>query len=290
MVPDTLCRQEIYRNLSASLAPEQIYVFDEIDSTNTYAKRCVASAGVLRDETGALTSEGRKLHCSAYIADTQTAGRGRMGRSFFSPKGSGLYLSLVYCPENGVQYPARWTAVAAVAVCGALEHLYGVDCRIKWVNDILVSGKKVCGILTEGICNPVNGQVETVVVGIGINVIDAGFPPELTEIAGAVLKEHGTASISATPPSRNRLATEIISRLRDLFSSPGKQEEAMGEYRDRSATVGSFVIVYPVAGDDKGAFKAKAVGITTDAALIVETENGERRILTAGEVGKTRKQ
>jgi BirA family biotin operon repressor/biotin-[acetyl-CoA-carboxylase] ligase len=281
---DTLSGKEIYRGLSAFLSPEQVHVFGEIDSTNAYAKRCATEAGVLRDAKGELTADGRKLHCSVYIADTQTAGRGRMGRSFYSPRGSGLYLSLVYCPANGVQNPARFTASAAVAVCGALEQLYSADCRIKWVNDIFVGGKKVCGILSEGISNFENGQVEAVVVGIGINVVDAGFPPELSEIAGAVLDAGDNVSTAAKTPDRNSLAAEIIARLLDLFSNPGRQVETMCEYRRRSLTVGSEVTVYPVAGDESETLKARAVDITDDAELVVETESGERRILKAGEV------
>jgi BirA family biotin operon repressor/biotin-[acetyl-CoA-carboxylase] ligase len=284
---DTLSAQEIYQSLSAFLSPEQIHVFGEIDSTNAYAKRCATEA-VMRDTKGELTEEGRKLHCSVYIADMQTAGRGRMGRSFYSPRGSGLYLSLLYCPENGVQNPARFTASAAVAVCVALEQLYSVDCRIKWVNDIYVGGKKVCGILSEGISNFENGQVEAVVVGIGVNVVDAGFPPELAGIAGAVLDDSGDVSIVAKFPDRNRLAAEIIARLLGLFSNHDKQAATMSEYRTRSLTIGTEVTVFPVAGDETGAFKARAVDITDDAELVVEAESGERRFLKAGEVQYSR--
>jgi BirA family biotin operon repressor/biotin-[acetyl-CoA-carboxylase] ligase len=157
------------------------------------------------------------------------------------------------------------------------------------VNDIFVGGKKVCGILSEGISNFENGQVEAVVIGIGINVVDAGFPPELAKIAGAVLGESGAgANNVAKYPNRNSLASQIIARLLDLFSSPGKQAETMREYRVRSLTVDTEVTVYPVAGDELGVFTAHAVGITDNAELVVETESGERRILKAGEVRQTR--
>jgi BirA family biotin operon repressor/biotin-[acetyl-CoA-carboxylase] ligase len=171
-------------------------------------------------------------------------------------------------------------------VCGALEQWYGAYCRIKWLTDIFVGSKKVCGILSEGISNFENGQVEAVVVGIGVNVVDAGFPPELAGIAGAVLAEGDAASTVAKSPNRNSLAAEIVARLLDLFSTSNKLAETMSEYRRRSLTVGSEVTVYPVAGDDSGAFKARAVDITDDAELVVETDSGERRILKSGEVSQ----
>jgi BirA family biotin operon repressor/biotin-[acetyl-CoA-carboxylase] ligase len=257
---------------------EKIHVFDEIDSTNTCAKKCAVEAGPLRDGTGSLTAAGQRLHCSVYIADTQTAGRGRMGRAFYSPKGSGLYLSLLYCPETCVRNPARFTAAAAVAVCASLEGLYGVECRIKWVNDIFVNGKKVCGILSEGVSNFETGQVESVVVGIGVNVREAkeGFPGEIQRIAGSVLGKKGAVN-------RNQLAAEIVVRLLELFEGADILA-MMREYRRRSLTLGSEIIVYPVAGDKASSFRARAVGITDEAELVVETDSGERRTLKAGEV------
>jgi BirA family biotin operon repressor/biotin-[acetyl-CoA-carboxylase] ligase len=264
---------------------EKIHVFDKIDSTNTCAKKCAVEAGPLRDGTGSLTAAGRRLHCSVYIADTQTAGRGRMGRAFYSPKGSGLYLSLLYCPETGVQNPARFTAAAAVAVCASLEGLYGVECRIKWVNDIFVNGKKVCGILSEGVSNFETGQVESVVVGLGVNIREAkdGFPGEISKIAGGVLGKGGMRNEEGGIAPRNRLAAEIVFRLLELFEGADTLA-MMGEYRRRSLTLGSEIIVYPVAGDEASSFRARAVGITDEAELVVETDSGEQRTLKAGEV------
>ena len=122
--------------------------FDIIDSTNSEAKR----------RLGAVPPEEYRLfHKTVLVAGEQTAGRGRLGRKFYSPGGTGLYFSLVYA-AGSVSDPGKITAVAAVAVCRAIKSVFNVDAGIKWVNDIFVSGKKVCGILTEGIVNPLSSS------------------------------------------------------------------------------------------------------------------------------------
>ena len=121
------------------------------------------------------------------IAGEQTAGRGRMGRSFYSPPDSGLYLSLLLRPDMSAVEATRLTACAAVAVAETIEALSGREAQIKWVNDILVDGRKVCGILTEASVDCENGMMRHVIIGIGVNthVPKTDFPEELRSIAGA---------------------------------------------------------------------------------------------------------
>ncbi|MBR0486561.1 MAG: biotin--[Treponema sp.] len=123
---------------ASGLERGQVIIFDSIDSTNKEAKRRIV--------------EGAKLHKTLFAAEKQTAGRGRLERKFLSPAKKGVYFTLVYCPKTQVN-PAVMTSAAAVSVCQAVEELYKTDCSVKWVNDIFSGGKKIAGILTEGITN-----------------------------------------------------------------------------------------------------------------------------------------
>ncbi len=273
---------------SGTVYENSLHVFREIDSTNAYARSAAVSAGILRDSTGTLTEAGKRLHRSAYLADGQTAGRGRTGRGFFSPARCGLYLSVLFCPENRVCAPARFTAAAAVAVSLAVERLTGTECHIKWVNDVFCGGKKVCGILSEGISSFETGRVESLVTGIGINVRRPpdDFPAEIRGIAGALF---GGASNQPVPPAnfRNNMAAQVLHYLFGFFEGLSSDETwggVMSEYRRRSLVLGQEITVYPVAGDSSSAFRARAVDIDADAALVVETGTGEWRTLHSGEV------
>ena len=136
--------------------------FKETDSTNTYAKKLLSENGNLRDEHGSLTEAGKKLNKALFAAESQNAGKGRLGRSFCSPAKTGLYFSLIYAPEKGITNPAKLTAYAAVAVCRVLKKLFDITPGIKWINDIFAGGKKICGILAEGFTNFETGSIEAV--------------------------------------------------------------------------------------------------------------------------------
>ncbi|MDR3311918.1 MAG: biotin--[acetyl-CoA-carboxylase] ligase [Spirochaetaceae bacterium] len=252
----------------------RLYVFSEIESTNTWAKKQAAE-------------KGETLHGTVFLAERQTAGHGRLGRPFFSPA-SGLYLSIVFCPRGPIN-PAHFTAAAAVAVCMALGDLYNADCRIKWVNDIFLKGKKVCGILCEGIGGLETGRVEAVVAGIGINLREpsGGFPPEIAHVAGAVLTEAASAGW-LIPTRRNELAAAVIRYALKFFSDENLRPAMLEEYRRRSLILGREVTVHPLAGvsadGEDGSYRARAVAITDDAALVVQTPDGGQRVLQAGEV------
>jgi len=264
----------------------RITVYKTLDSTITEAKRICAACGAPRDAAGHLTEAGRSIHRSVVIAEQQTAGRGRLGRSFYSPAGTGVYLSILYVPEKGIIQPARMTTAAAVAVCRSLETLYGVKAGIKWVNDVFVGGKKVCGILTEGVSNFETGIIETAIVGIGVNITDGadGFPAEIAGVAGSVLGKTSSSRIT-----RNELAAAIVRETLSIYdmeeSGDGSGIAAvMREYRNRSLIIGKAVEVFPVPGRTGNAYKAVAVDVDDQARLIVQNDKGERIALQSGEI------
>ena len=256
--------------------------FDIIDSTNSEAKR----------RLGAVPPEEYRLfHKTVLVAGEQTAGRGRLGRKFYSPCGTGLYFSLVYA-AGSVSDPGKITAVAAVAVCRAIKSVFNVDAGIKWVNDIFVSGKKVCGILTEGIVNPLSGAVEAAVIGIGINIyFSSKMPEELSLRAGGIcgssLSGAGdeNADGGKNAEMKDRLLCRIIENLVEILD--GREEEffsVMDEYKARSTLIGKTVTVSPVIDSRERQYDAVVTGITDDAQLVVRTSDGREKTLSSGEV------
>ncbi|MCR5400077.1 MAG: biotin--[acetyl-CoA-carboxylase] ligase [Treponema sp.] len=177
--------KENIRKTAEKLLHSKIQVFEEIDSTNSYAKRFLSEAGNLRDSEGNLTEAGKNLSNSICIAEKQTAGRGRLGRTFYSPEKNGVYISMIYAPRGGIKNPALVTALAALAVKRAINKLYNLNVQIKWINDIFYNGRKLCGILAEGITNFESGLIEAAVVGIGLNVYSnfgEGIPEEVRRV------------------------------------------------------------------------------------------------------------
>lgn len=258
--------QTITSNLTAENGAKIVF-FDEIDSTNSEAKRRMIDV------------QPASLHKTAFIAATQTAGKGRLGRKFYSPGKTGVYLSLVYASGN-IANPAFFTATAAVAVCRAIKQVFGIDGGIKWVNDVFVRGKKICGILTEGITNFETGQIEAAVIGIGVNVQpNPDIPEEIKEIVGSILEE------PCSDQQKSKFVAQIINELIFLLDNENQQKHlAMEEYRSRSILIGKKIQFSPVAGDEKNTFHAIVTDISNDAALIVKMENGETKTLNSGEI------
>lgn len=233
----------------------------ETDSTNRTAK--------------ALALDGA-AHGTAVLADSQTGGRGRYSRSFFSPPG-GLYLSIILHPERlRFSQITAVTAFAAVAVCEAIAAVTGMQPEIKWVNDIFLRGKKVCGILTEAVTDFESGCHSWIVVGIGINVLakTSDFPPELRDIASSLFPD-GTSPAGI----RNRLAAEIINRLAG-FDTPPDEHEIFAAYRKRLMMLGKTVTV--IRGNETE--RALAEDIDDAGHLIVYTADGQRKVLSSGEI------
>lgn len=208
-------------------------------------------------------------HGEVLIAECQTAGRGRLGRAFFSPSGSGIYMSILLRPSLPLSVAAgRVTTLAALAVSRAIAHVSGIETRIKWVNDLLIGGKKVCGILAEAVSI---GEENAVILGIGINVKNTAFPAELSEIATS-LEAHGNA------PHRNVLIAAILDELSLL--DPARPQDWMQEYKERSAVLESTVKVLPFGGEP---YEAVAIDVTDNGALVIERD-GEKLEIFSGEV------
>lgn len=200
------------------------------------------------------------------IADTQTGGRGRRGRIFASPEG-GVYLSTLLRPATDVK-PGLVTCLAAVAAARAIESLCDLMVDIKWVNDLYLNGRKVAGILAEGVLSP-DGGVSAVVLGIGINVCGA-LPAELDTIATTLQQEGVTLT-------REDVATAFLNEWERVYTAPA--QESMSEYARRNLVIERRVTV--VQGDTT--YPATAVGITAEGHLRVSTPDGERE-LHSGEV------
>ena len=255
----------------------KVSFYQTIDSTNSELMRRLKEAGSLLEKDGKLNAKGLNLHKSAAAAFEQSAGRGRLGRNFFSPSESGVYFSFIYIPEAGVKDPSVYTITSAVCVCRAIKELFNKDCSIKWVNDIYLKGKKICGILTEGLSNPETGLIEAAVVGIGINIrLKKNIPSELKDKAGSILEEGEKTSIS-----RKDL---ILTCLRQVYKSLDSAENVIEEYRTKSMLTGKYVTVTPLIGDDKSSYQAKVIGICDDAGLKIQDMQGKTRILHSGEV------
>lgn len=236
----------------------EICVFSSVSSTNAKAKE-MAGMGA--------------PHGSVAVADHQSAGRGRYGRTFVSPAGCGLYMSVVLKAEClPFDDPARITSVAAALTMDAIEALTGLAPRVKWVNDLFINGKKICGILTEAVTNVESGEISSLVLGIGVNVntpVEA-FPEELRENISSIFIESGQRY------SRNRLAAEILRRLLTL-KDPAP---ALLRYRERLLYVGEHVTVH----GPKGSYEALVLGLDEKCRLLVKAKDGEERALSSGEI------
>lgn len=228
--------------------------------------------------TNALVREKANQGCPEgciIIACEQTDGRGRYGRQFFSPVDSGVYLSLLLRPTAySPQQATCLTAAAAAAMCQAIEAVTGQHPGIKWVNDIFLHGKKVCGILTEAAVGLETGTLNYMVLGAGVNLYPPaeGFPEEIQSIAGSVLER-------SCPEAKNRLVGEFLNRFWDFYSHP-ECRTYLEDYRARSLAIGRNVTVLS-AGK---AVSAYAYGIDDDFRLLVRYDSGKTEALSYGEI------
>jgi len=240
------------------LSPENkdlpIFIFDEVESTNSLAKK--------------LAAEGAQ-NGSIIVAEGQSKGRGRMGRSFYSPSGTGLYMSMILSVHEDMNSALFTTIYAGVAVCRVINRFVDKEAKIKWVNDILIDGKKVCGILTESISDFESGMVETVILGIGLNIKTENFPDEIREIAD---------SISVYHIPRNRFVAEIANEV--LCLKHQSRKTVIEEYKRRSIMLGK-----EIEYSDKGRRRSgKVLDINDNGHLIVKEESGRVTALMYGEV------
>lgn len=230
-----------------------------VTSTNTIAKE-MASKGA---------KEGTVI-----IAREQTEGKGRMGRTFYSPASSGIYFTIILRPKLNLEDSLLITTGAAVAVAKAIEKIAKVEAQIKWVNDIFVEGKKVCGILTEASLNFENGGLEYAVVGIGLNINTDTFPDDMKHIAGSIFHDK-----PANNPVTSMLVAEVLNNIAESMNCI-TDKKYLDEYRMRSFLLGKDILVLR----GKESIPAKAIDIDEKARLIVEYEDDTRDTLLSGEV------
>lgn len=260
--PDRVREGELAGPLAGCRVGSTLLCLDTIDSTNTECKR--------RAMSGA--PEGLVA-----LAEEQTGGRGRLGRTFQSPKGCGLYLSALLRPRLEPADVADFTAWVAVAVCDGIEAACGVRPRIKWTNDLVLEGKKLCGILTELGLESETNSLQYMVTGIGINVNHRpeDFSEDVRPIATSL------AQVLGRPVRRAPLAAEVIRALDRMYAAfPQGKGEYLEKYRADCLTPGNPVqLITPASRQE-----AYAVEVDDDFRLVVELPDGSRRALSAGEV------
>lgn len=248
---------KIYEKLDKNLRSRLfVSVIPTVGSTNTQLK---ASA-----EQGA--ADGNVL-----IALEQTAGRGRLGRSFYSPKDTGLYMSILLRPQFSAEKSLKITACAAVAASEAIDRVAGVHTDIKWVNDIYLNNRKVCGILTEASINYENGGLNYAILGVGINLTTSDFPSELKNIAASVLDK--------AEDIRAFTAAEFMNSFFKYYDNLDSCD-FISEYRSRSM-LNNMDISF-IRGNDT--YSGRVLGIDDDLRLIVRLENGREAAFSSGEV------
>lgn len=235
-----------------------ITIFDELDSTNNYLKK--------------IGSQGEKEN-QLVVAQSQTNGRGRMGRSFYSPDGTGIYFSLLLNPEFSAEKSLFLTVMAAVSVAETVMNYNSNDVKIKWVNDVYIDGKKVCGILTEGSINA-DKKLDYAVVGIGINVIapENGFPDDIQDTATSIFPGKTEENI------KEKIISEVVNRFFKMYN--GFDSNYIERYKEYSYLIGKEINI--ISGENKR--PATVIDITDDCHLLVKNENNEIEEISSGDV------
>jgi len=262
--PDIISRFEVQSKLKEEGLDYKVLVYNSVLSTNNIAKH-LANEG-LQGKTVILSNE-------------QTKGRGRFNRSFYSKKSCGIYMSVILRPKLTPSKTNLITIVAAIAVCKAIESLYPIKPQIKWTNDILINGKKVCGILTELATEAESDLTQFVVLGIGINVNNniEDFPQEIRDISTSLKMESGKNI------NRSRLIAKIILELDKLienFYFLKNQAELIEQYKSYLCMLGENITI--IRGETK--INAKALDINKNAALVVQYDNGKIETINSGEI------
>ncbi len=264
-VPDVLSQQEIESLIRTKWLGHEVFYYEEIDSTNTEAKR--------KAEEGA-------PHGTLVVADMQKAGRGRRGSSWSSPHNQRTFIPLQPRPQIEPAYAPMLTLVKAIAVARGISKITGLKAQIKWPNDVVINGKKVVGILTE-----MSAQIDYVnhiVVGTGINVHQTSFPEELADKATSIDLELKNAGKTGTV-SRAQLLEEILEQFEECYETYIRTQDLSGlieEYNHTLVNIGRRVKVL----DPLGEFEGRALGINKHGSLLVEREDGEVTEVSSGEV------
>ena len=255
---DILSVQGIRRYLNKEWEGLSLEVLPCADSTNA----------LLRQRAAEGSAEGWVI-----LANQQTQGRGRLGREFYSPPDTGVYMSLLLRPRDlEPSQAAKITTMAAVAGCRAIEQVSGRQAEIKWVNDIFLNGKKVSGILTEGSYHLETGMLDYVIPGIGFNVYPpaGGFPEELADIADSIFRNQ-------VDEGKNRLAASFLNHFLEIYHS---QNDYSAEYRARNLVIGHAIRVIAPWGERN----AYALDVDRDCRLVVRYEDGTVAALSSAEI------
>lgn len=258
--PDLMTEAEIKSLMHTEWVAKEVLYFDTIDSTNIKAQE-LAEKGY---QSGTLV-----------VADKQESGKGRRGRSWVSPSGTGIFMTLMIKPDINPNNASMLTLVAALAVAKAITSVTGEEALIKWPNDIVVNGKKVCGILTE--MNAQFDYINHIVVGIGINVHNESFPEEISQMASSLMIEAGGKRFH-----RAQIIAETMSYFEQYYDTFLKTQDLSALVREYDKLLVNRNKSVRVL-DPKEPFDGKAMGITPKGELIVDTWES-RKLVSSGEV------
>lgn len=259
-VPDIMSEAEILSRLTTKWLGHPLHYKDSIDSTNEYAKK--------------LAMEGEK-HGAVVVGNEQTAGKGRLGRVWTSPPGCAIYISYLLRPDIAPEHASRLTIVAALSTARAIEEVTGLPCHIKWPNDIVIHGRKVCGILTEMTADM--DQIQYVVVGIGINVNITQFPEEIAKTATSIRIEKNEMV------SRSELIASMLKHFEKdymVFCKTQDLSELLDAYNKRLVNRDKEVRIIEREKEWTGIAKQ----MNREGALEVIDESGKKRSIFSGEV------
>ncbi|MDD5021972.1 MAG: biotin--[acetyl-CoA-carboxylase] ligase [Endomicrobiaceae bacterium] len=254
---DILSSEGIKLYLSKKYKNFPVYVYKIIDSTNTQAKKMLTNGA---------------MHGTIITAEEQSAGRGRFDRKFFSPPKTGVYMTVVLKPQKNVSDVQLITVAAAVSVLRAVKKLTGIELDIKWVNDIFLNNKKICGILTEAIVDFESCMAESLIVGIGINISTTydNFPNDIKKVATSLFPKN---------ISRNNLIAEIVNNLIELCDNL-TDKNLINEYKEHSIVLGKQITYLK----NNNKLTGKVIDINDKGNLIIKLPNGKTTILESGEV------
>ncbi len=256
---DVISSENIHPLLKSELKNKiKIQALEKTTSTNALVRECATEC-----------DEGLVI-----IAGEQTAGRGRMGRAFFSPGNSGVYMSLLLKPQIKPQDAIHITTAAAVSVCRALESMGIANPKIKWVNDIFINNRKVCGILTESSFDAQKNMLNYAVLGVGVNIYQSeeGFPEEIQNIAGAVFEERKVNL-------RNEFIAAFLNEFFGFYNELSLKKY-LTEYKEKSFVLGKAITVI----QNEKTESARAIDIDENCNLVVEMSDGTVKKLYSGEI------
>lgn len=257
---DSLTAAGVQALLDTQTIGRELLVFPTLSSTNTVMKEQYLN----------------RPHGFVLLAESQTAGRGRLGRSFSSPPHTGIYQTILLHPTLPVSQIQFVTIAAAVAASEAIEQTAGFSPQIKWVNDVLMEGRKLCGILTEASIEGETGAVTSLCVGIGINLRPTPvWPEEVRAVAGA-LSEFGCV------PRRAVLSAALLSHFERAYALliSGQQDALLARYRSRLCCLDKSITVISPAGR----YSAVCTGLDDNGHLLIRTADGQTRPLSTGEI------